>query len=697
MPSLARRFEARCNDDWCAEHGSGDGFGMSGVDAIRIVADFTGPGALSRTARGLARALTQQNVAVDLVQSRLRGTRTDPWIIGDTRSVQTPTESRVVLHFDGIGLDWPDPSRAVLQFRQSDTDRVPDRWLGGLDTVDCIVVPSPSSRDALVVSGVPSRRVRMMPLGVDPAVWRVPPPSDWLSSIAVDRGPASQVATRFLHVGNLDHAHIENPAALLAAWIAGTSADDDAMLVLALEHHRGPEAVRKVAARMIEGVARALGKPVAEAAPIVVLPERPREADVPGVYASCTHYLSLCHGTAWDLDMMEAGAAGLRLIAPDHSGYRGWLNGTIATMVPASSEMVDVDAFSDLHRALHLRANWWTADLAAAVAAIREAIEGGDRHRQTARETILHGFTLDHSAAQLVRIAEETLSGMPSPVARRRTGRTMEGGGAGGPGLQLVTMLAYLPVSVLSVEERLEKVRPLLEAEIPLILWVDDVYGPVLERQGVPPWIRLHRFQPWEMPTARLVLEHGENLRLPEVRNPDKDTAEYMTLMNLKTDIIAESVRLGLVTAPYTGFIDANIAKTMDDPAAVFARLAAANLIGLDRVLLPGAERFEPGATPNLFDTVSWVALGSLIILPTSRAGEFEARCREKLVEVLERGSLIWEINIWAMLMDQDPSIFHWFSSDHSDRVTALPNLADPVRDTPGAAGAWAWRGSAPR
>ena len=62
-----------------------------------------------------------------------------------------------------------------------------------------------------------------------------------------------------------------------------------------------------------------LGKSLADAAPVQIVQRIFADAEMPGLYAAATLYISLSFGEGWDQAMVEASAGGLRLIAPDHS------------------------------------------------------------------------------------------------------------------------------------------------------------------------------------------------------------------------------------------------------------------------------------------------------------------------------------------------------------------------------------------
>lgn len=116
---------------------------------------------------------------------------------------------------------------------------------------------------------------------------------------------------------------------------------------------------------------------------------------MPRLYAAATHYWSMSRGEGWDQPMTKAAAAGLRLIAPDHTAYRAYLDPGIATMLPCHREpasrldLEEPDA--RIYRSLFTAdPMWFEPDREAAIAAVRVAIEGSDEPAVSARERMLN-------------------------------------------------------------------------------------------------------------------------------------------------------------------------------------------------------------------------------------------------------------------------------------------------------------------
>src|SRR5262249_27419237 len=108
--------------------------------------------------------------------------------------------------------------------------------------------------------------------------------------------------------------------------------------------------------------------------------------------------------------MVEAGASGLRLIAPAHSGYLAYLDSSVARLLPARQIPAHIEGDESLARLL-AGADWWEPDEGAAIDAIRDAIAGRDGDCAPARGRIPAPLTGDGAAAGLLEIVNEVEGG----------------------------------------------------------------------------------------------------------------------------------------------------------------------------------------------------------------------------------------------------------------------------------------------
>ena len=353
---------------------------------ITIRGTVSGYSGYDITVRSFVRALAALGVEVELIDfPAWSGLHLPPAKRAPSHCVpHTSTHSPTIVQFCLPPQTLRYADLRTINFTMFEYDRVPRAWLEHSLRQHHLVVPEESSRAAWLAEGFPPERISLCPLGVDCERFRpglAPLP---LSEI---RGRAiGTYRTRFLHVASIIPR--KNLLGLLRVWLDATCADDDAVLILKLSHS-GSAAARLM--RDLHFLERNLGRTRDQAAPLLLLDPILSDAEMPRLYANATHYWSMSHGEGWDQPMTEAAACGLRLIAPDHTAYRAYLDPSVATLLPCArqpasrpdEEEVDRRAYRSLFTA---EPHWWEPDREAAIAAVRTAIDHCGAPNREARE-----------------------------------------------------------------------------------------------------------------------------------------------------------------------------------------------------------------------------------------------------------------------------------------------------------------------
>ena len=301
----------------------------------------------------------------------------------------------------------PVPGRATVTFSMFEGTRIPPAWRRMSERSDLIVVPTESSRVAWMAQGFSEDRLRVCPLGVDP-----PEPEGGVVSGLASReftvlvDPAGRLVSsyrhRFLNVS--DVIPRKNIDGLLRVWLRATAATDDAVLILKLGRGTDPS-MRAELGAWLQGAERAVGRRLAEAAPVVLIDRLLAEGEMTGLYRAATHYWSLSHGEGWDLPLSKAGAMGLGLIAPAHSAYLDYLDQDVARLIPSSVGPALLPGREGFYPPFH-GLDWWVPDEEAAAAILTGIIRDGDR-LPSARDHLLGRFTWERSADRLLAILDE--------------------------------------------------------------------------------------------------------------------------------------------------------------------------------------------------------------------------------------------------------------------------------------------------
>jgi glycosyltransferase involved in cell wall biosynthesis len=375
-------------------------------DRLVVHGPFRGPTGHDHHVRELVRSLAHRGVRLQLVDlpewsaARLPDHLADPWF--DT--LLAPLEAPTVLHFCMPPQATVTDARVHVNYTMFEATRVPDSWVAQGHHHAAVIVPTGSSLAAWRASGFPEGRLRLCPLGVD--VDRFHPGVKPLDLVDRRGRRVAEYRTRVLNVSEVSPR--KNLVALVRAWLRATDAADDAILVLKLGRSQAGRTLRFL--RDVDAMERGLGKTRREAASILFYDAMLGDHQMPALYAMATHYWSMSRGEGWDQPMVEAGATGLRLIAPAHSAYLAYLDPSVARLIPVRQVAARAEDDAWL-RTLVAGAEWWEPDEEAAIEAIRDTVAGRDGNGVSARPRLVSEFTWDRAAARLLEVLEELTAG----------------------------------------------------------------------------------------------------------------------------------------------------------------------------------------------------------------------------------------------------------------------------------------------
>lgn len=372
------------------------------LTALRIRGPYKGPTGYDHHTREFVRELHSQGVTIELTDfsdwgpARLPAHMQDPWF----DSLNRPTSARVALHFCMPHQLVPFHGLANANYTMFEATRIHPMWVAHNRTHDLVILPTGSSKRAWVASGVPEDLIRLCPLGINAKLFSKPATP---LALRRDNGdPIGDFKARFLNLSELGPR--KNLVGLLRVWLKATSRQDDAILIVKLGSYV-PGLLDQFRRQIDEMQAQVL-KRLEEAAPVHIIRDFYADAEMPGLYAAATHYISMSFGEGWDQPMVEAAASGLHLIAPNHSAYPTYLDPSVADLIP-SREIPAVFPGGGVIGSLFRSASWWEPDEDSAVRYVQSAIRGTDVGKASPRERILSEFTWERSTQRLIAILSE--------------------------------------------------------------------------------------------------------------------------------------------------------------------------------------------------------------------------------------------------------------------------------------------------
>jgi glycosyltransferase involved in cell wall biosynthesis len=368
--------------------------------ALIVRGPFRGAGGHDHHVREFVRHLAQRGIRQQLVDVTEWGSAAlppesrDPWF----ETLGKPVPAHATLHFCMPHQVRPARGQLNVNYTMFEADRIPEGWVRHNMTHDLVIVPTASSRDAWTARGFPAARVGLCPLGVD--LDRFHPRVEPLALKDREGRPVPEYRTRVLNVSEISPR--KNLLTLLRVWLRATARDDDAILIVKLGRFPPGGTVRLM--RDLDAMERAIGRTRRESAPVLFSDQILSDAEMPRLFAAGTHYWSMSHGEGWDQPMVEAGATGLRLIAPMHTAYTAYLDASVARMIPARLVPARADGSASVGP-LFEGARWWEPDEDAAADALHEAVRG--HHAPPTARARFADLTWERATTRLLEILEE--------------------------------------------------------------------------------------------------------------------------------------------------------------------------------------------------------------------------------------------------------------------------------------------------
>jgi hypothetical protein len=209
----------------------------------------------------------------------------------------------------------------------------------------------------------------------------------------------------------------------------------------------------------------------------------------------------------------------------------------------------------------------------------------------------------------------------------------------------------------------------------------------ILKHISVPIYVFTDRVLPFSIPSnCTVILQRLDEFqtyqhclqafargraRLPAKRNVQKDTAEFMALMNTKMEMIWLAVPYFKGDVTHVAWIDAGIAKILTADR-IPSMLAKHQQVGWPRhsVTIPGC---WSSPSPPSSDAICWRFCGGFCVIPVAILQSFYDAVKNMLENWLCAGHLVWEVNIWAALEYKETAWFTWWGADHNNTMFEPP------------------------
>jgi hypothetical protein len=190
------------------------------------------------------------------------------------------------------------------------------------------------------------------------------------------------------------------------------------------------------------------------------------------------------------------------------------------------------------------------------------------------------------------------------------------------------------------------------------------LYEQYVEHIGHRDTIHITTFEFEEMP----IYHECIGLPLPTYRNLEKDTNEFMILMNSKTEFVKRAIENNVFQSTHFAWIDFGIYKIIKNVNTLqYLKDLVIEQPGLYMPVINNPYTFD-------FLSVCWRFCGGFFIGDMESILNFHSLYEKHFLNIIKENNVIsWEINIWAHFEREgyfNPNIY---SSNHDDSMLLVP------------------------
>ena len=233
------------------------------------------------------------------------------------------------------------------------------------------------------------------------------------------------------------------------------------------------------------------------------------------------------------------------------------------------------------------------------------------------------------------------------------------------------------PLKDRTLDWRMIHFEYLAKTGIPLIIYTCDEYFHLLAPY-LQTYANLHigKIMDFKESETWKTVSSFDHLSLPEKRCVTKDTKEYITLMNAKTEFMKYAVEENPWNSTHFAWIDFNIfhifkgAEEMAYSTAILKSMILREFQQDDFLVVPGCWDYNWTNEWSIPNEVCWRFCGGFFLGTKQAILDFCAVYETKFSEFLRKfGVLTWEVNVWSWLELNGWFSPVWYSADHNTRI----------------------------
>jgi hypothetical protein len=202
--------------------------------------------------------------------------------------------------------------------------------------------------------------------------------------------------------------------------------------------------------------------------------------------------------------------------------------------------------------------------------------------------------------------------------------------------------------------------------QVPIFVWTDREWPTIIDS-------RIHWIQ-FPLITFRSYKTCMKpDLALPTSRDINKDTQGFMALMATKIEMLWRALPFSENPNSTTFiWIDAGISKIFQNREHVRSELAKLTKASTpEKILMPGCWNRGRPVSRN---AVHWRFCGGYFLVPSSHLSRLQDLSEKWILKLVEEENrIMWEVNIWVEMENENSELFQWYKADHNDTIVGAP------------------------
>jgi len=242
--------------------------------------------------------------------------------------------------------------------------------------------------------------------------------------------------------------------------------------------------------------------------------------------------------------------------------------------------------------------------------------------------------------------------------------------------LTFVTAFIDISSTQQSFHWRFEKFKEVAATGIHICIYISAIFEKVIEDmtreyENIKIMKVLEMEDLWCYKTAKTI-----EYKLPENRNPAKDTANYMLLMNSKAELLYDAIQTNPFESTHFAWLDFNIAYIFKNPRTVdFLKQLAVLPFSEKTLIIPGCwGAVKREKRQEILKGICWRFCGGFLLGDKDSISELFTiylDCFENFLKKNKR--LVWEVNFWAWIESKGFWRPTWYKGDHNDSILDIP------------------------